>query len=270
MNRDIRMLAIDLDETLLRNDNTISEYTRQVLRKALAQGVRIVIATGRMWSSARRIARSLELGDVPLIAYSGALIAKCESGEILYHQPIPVDIAQEALAAAKEYGAFTQAYVNDQLYVPHHNERVRYYEEHCGVEAKDLGEEYFQLQHAPTKIIFNETPERIQEIRKWIIPRLQGKVNFVQSSPYFLEMVAPHINKGVGVEQLVLRYGLTMQQVMAFGNAQNDMGMLLSVGWPVAVANAIDELKAVAGYIAPSNEEDGVAKTVARWVLEEE
>lgn len=270
MNQDIRMLAIDLDETLLRSDNTISEYTRQILRKSLAQGVRIVIATGRMWSSARRIAKLLDLGDVPLIAYSGALIAKCESGEILYHQPIPLDVAREALAVSQEYGAFTQAYVNDQLYVPQHNDRVRYYEKHCGVMAKDLGKEYYRLSQAPTKIIFNETPERIQEIRKWIVPRLQGKVNFVQSSPYFLEMVAPHVNKGVGVEQLVLRYGLTMQEVMAFGNAQNDMGMLQVVGWPVAVANAIDELKAIAGYIAPSNNDDGVAKTVARWVLEEE
>ena len=82
MNPNIRMLAIDMDGTLLHDDTTISPYTHDILTQALAAGVRVVVATGRMFCSARQLATELGLGDVPLVTYSGGLIAKCISGEI--------------------------------------------------------------------------------------------------------------------------------------------------------------------------------------------
>ncbi len=270
MQKKIRMLAIDLDGTLLRGDNTASPYTKKILTKARERGVRIVIATGRMFCSAREVAASLELGDVPLISYSGGLIAKCESGTILYHSPIPVETANELLVAAREIAGFVQVYINDELRVPVRNELVDFYEAHCRIEANIVGDHFWQVTEAPTKIIFNEPDAaKMETIKEYMKAHFTGKVNFVQSSPRFFEMVAPHVSKGVAVEQLCLRYGLSAGEVMAFGNANNDAGMLRMAGWPVAVANATDELKALARIIAPSNEEDGVAKTVVKYVLED-
>lgn len=266
----IRMLAIDLDGTLLRNDNTVSDYTREVLLRAQKAGVRVVIATGRMFTSARRVAIDLGLGDVPLISYSGGLIAKCESGEVLFHQPIPLATANEVLAAARELDSCVQVYVQDRLYVEAYNERVAAYEKQCRISATPVGERLWHLTEAPTKIIFNETdPEKMAEIRKVMPARLAGKVNFLQSSAVFFEMVAPHVSKGIAMEQLGLRYGIPLAETMAFGNADNDIGMLRAAGWPVAVANAIPQLREMAWLVAPSNEEDGVAKTVAQYVLGE-
>ena len=106
MNPNIRMLAIDMDGTLLHDDTTISPYTHDILTRALAVGVRVVVATGRMFCSARQLATELGLGDVPLVTYSGGLIAKCISGEILYHAPIPLATAREIVATARELDAF--------------------------------------------------------------------------------------------------------------------------------------------------------------------
>ena len=269
MNPNIRMLAIDMDGTLLHDDTTISPYTHDILTQALAAGVRVVVATGRMFCSARQLATELGLGDVPLVTYSGGLIAKCISGEILYHAPIPLATAREIVATACELDAFVHAYVHDELWVRFRDRRVDDYEKRCRIEAKVIGAEMDALAAAPTKLLINEPdPQKIARIAKVLREKFAGRVHFVQSSPMFFEMVAPHVSKGVAVEQLGLRYGISMKQTMGFGNAQNDFDLLRAVGWPVAVANAVPELKAVARYIAPSNNEDGVAKTVAKYVLE--
>lgn len=267
---EIKLLAIDLDETLLRSDNTVSVYTKRVLQAALAQGIRVVIATGRMFCSARKVAVEIGLSDVPLISYSGGLIAKCNSGAVLYHHPIPVAVANEVLARARQLDSCIQVYINDQLHVETRNDRVKYYEMHCGISAVVDGNDFWRVKEAPTKIIFNEPdPEKMSRIKTEMPLHLEGRIHFVQSSPMFFEMVAPHVSKGVAVEQLCLRYGIGMSSVMAFGNANNDLGMLRAVGWPVAVANAIDEVKEIARIITDSNENDGVARAIEKYVLKE-
>lgn len=271
MREPIRMLAIDMDGTLLRDDNTISAHTHRVLERARERGVHVVVATGRMFSSAKQLAAELGLGNVPIITYSGGLIATAETEEILYHKPLAADLAREVLAAARETGVFTQMYIGDTLYVPERNSFVRDYEAHCRVRAQDAGEEFWRMTAAPTKILLVEgdlaTMERVAARMHSLF---EGRVNFVQSTPYFFEMVAADVSKGIAVEQLGLRYGVPLAQVMAFGNAQNDAGMLQAVGWPVAVGNAIEPLKRLARLIAPTNNEDGVAKTVEKYVLAED
>lgn len=269
--QDIQMAVIDLDETLLHDDASISAYTHEVLARVRERGVRVVIATGRMFCSARQIGRSLGLGDVPLIAYSGGLIARCESGEILYHQPLDLATANEILALAREVAAPVQVYLHDRLLVPAYTPDVEAYERHCQVKAEVAGEAIWRLAAAPTKIIFNE-PDAVNMARLAALftERFGGRLTIVKSSAQFFEMVAPHVSKGIAAEQLALRYGVDLARTMAFGNAQNDMSMLRAVGWPVAVANAIAPLREMARVIAPSNEEDGVAQVLAQAVLGEE
>jgi len=269
--QDIQMAVIDLDETLLHDDASISAYTHEVLTRVRERGVRVVIATGRMFCSARQIGRSLGLGDVPLIAYSGGLIARCESGEILYHQPLNLVTANEILALAREVSAPVQVYLHDRLLVPAYTPDVEAYERHCQVRAEVVGEAIWQLAAAPTKIIFNEPDAaNMERLSALFTERFGGRLTIVKSSAQFFEMVAPHVSKGIAAEQLALRYGVDLARTMAFGNAQNDMSMLRAVGWPVAVANAIAPLKEIARVIAPSNEEDGVAQVLAQAVLGEE
>lgn len=106
----IKLLAIDLDDTLVRDDNTISDYTRKVLQQAQAKGIQIVIATGRMYQTARPVGLALDLGDLPMILFSGGLVQRIESGEKLWEQTIPIDIAKEILSLARDNDWYVQSY----------------------------------------------------------------------------------------------------------------------------------------------------------------
>ena len=109
---DIKLVALDLDDTLLTKSLTVSPRTQEVIAQAVAQGVTVTVATGRMYSSALPYAQQLKL-DVPLITYNGGLIRSCLSGETIHHQPIAEAVAHQILALFKEKGWYIQAYVDD-------------------------------------------------------------------------------------------------------------------------------------------------------------
>lgn len=126
MKHSIKLLAIDLDDTLVRDDNTISEYTRKILQRAQAKGIQIVIATGRMYQTARPVGLALGLGDLPMILFSGGLVQRIESGEKLWEQTIPVPIAKEILELARVNDWYVQSYENDDLLVHHETEQSQF------------------------------------------------------------------------------------------------------------------------------------------------
>ena len=114
----IQMIAIDLDDTLLRDDISVSDYTKQVLARALSRGVRIVIATGRMFQAARPWGKAIGLGDVPVICYTGSMTGLCESGKIIRDVRIEKDRALAILSDIKAHGWYAHTYIDDELYVP--------------------------------------------------------------------------------------------------------------------------------------------------------
>ena len=116
---DIRLLAIDLDDTLVREDNTISDYTRSILKKVQTKGIHIVIATGRMYQTARPVGHAMDMGDLPMILFSGGLVQRIESGEKLWEQTVDVAVAKEILQLAKANDWYVQSYVDDELLVHH-------------------------------------------------------------------------------------------------------------------------------------------------------
>ena len=117
-----KIAALDLDETLLHSDMTISEYSRNVIRQVQQKGIHVVIATGRMFSSACLKARELDIGDVPVICYTGAWIGLCESGTVLHKDSLPLSEARSVLALARRKGWMIQSYINDVLCLPEEGE----------------------------------------------------------------------------------------------------------------------------------------------------
>ena len=100
----IQMVAIDCDETLLRSDNTVSEYTKDVLHRLQEKGIQITIATGRMYQTAKPVGMSLQLGNVPMILFSGGLIQELELGHKLFERTVPLDTVQRIWKLASQYG----------------------------------------------------------------------------------------------------------------------------------------------------------------------
>ena len=112
----VKMIAIDLDDTLLHDDISLSDYTKDILRKVMERNIRIVIATGRMFQAARPWGQAIGLGDVPLICYTGAFVGLCESGRVLRDVTMDMEMAQGIIDTAHERGWYMHAYIDDEVY----------------------------------------------------------------------------------------------------------------------------------------------------------
>lgn len=263
----IKMIAIDMDDTLLRDDNTISEYTRQVLKKVMAKGIRIVIATGRMFQAARPAGKQIGLGDVPMVCYTGSLTGLCESGKVLRNVTIDLPLALEILDTVREHDWQAQTYIDDELYVPYRNQNVADYEKQCGVTAHVQGDAFYVPVKAPTKILVMEhDPQIMKEIETVMREKFGSLVNQVKSKPYFFEMNHLSCSKGNALRALADEWGISCEEIMTFGNGNNDVSMLSMTPWGFAVANASEDAKKAAAHETASNNEDGVAKAIERYM----
>lgn len=265
----IEMIAIDLDDTLLRDDISVSDYTKHVLQAAMDKGIKIVIATGRMFQSARHWGKALGLSDMPVVSYTGAMTGLCGSGKIISDVRIPLPLAKDILQTIGEHGWYGQAYVADELYVPFRDERTDAYERQCGVKAHVAGEAFWSLASAPTKLLVCEYPPVMDEVSSTLRKKYGALVNQVMSKPYFFEMNHKGCSKGEAIKSLAAMWKIPLDHIMTFGNGNNDISMFRLTPWSYAVANATDEAKREARHEAGSNNEDGVAACIAKVVLGE-
>ena len=264
----IKMIAIDLDDTLLRDDISISDYTKDILQKALQKGVKIVIATGRMFQAARPWGKAIGLGDVPMICYTGSMTGLCESGKLLRDERIDLDTACAILETIKNHGWYAQTYIDDELYVDTRNEWTSNYEKQCAVKAHEVGEDFYHPKKAPTKILVCEyDEEKMKTIEKVLKDTYSAVVNQVKSKPFFFEMNSKECSKGKAVLSLATQWGIAADEIMTFGNGNNDVSMLSMTPWGFAVANATPSAMKAAAHKTSSNNDDGVAKAVEQFVL---
>ena len=257
----IQMVAIDCDETLLRSDNTVSEYTKDVLQRLQDKGVRITIATGRMYQTAKPVGMSLQLGNVPMILFSGGLIQELESGRKLFERTVPLDTVQRILKIA------SQSYVDDHLLCHHQDWQSDLYERQTGAKAEFLGDSLYELSQEPNKLIAIDTVKNIDFIIDTLTPIVGDTATLVRSQKDFLEIIAPHVSKGDALYQLAQQHGISLENIVSFGNAENDISMLSKTGYSVAVENAVDHVKSVAREVCRHHNEDGVAHWIEEHLL---
>lgn len=262
----IKLVALDLDDTLLDHSNTISPRTREIIRQAVGQGVTVTVATGRMYCSALPFAQQLAL-DVPLITYNGALIKSALSGETLMHTPIEEETALQVLMLFKSKGWYIQSYLNDTLYVAELDEKARYYEKLAGVQAVAIGDALYTMKGTPTKLLALSEPGEIKLINETVNAAMGDKLYTAVSKPNYLEMANPAVNKGRALAFLAASLGIKQQEVMAVGDSVNDLDMLEYAGLGVAMGNASDKVKAAANAVTCGNDADGVAEAIIKYVL---
>jgi hypothetical protein len=262
----IKLIAIDLDDTLLNERQQISEPTRLALGRAMEAGVAVTIATGRMFQSAVPFAQQLGI-KLPLIAYNGALIRERISGETIFHQPIAPDLAQELADLFRQRGWYLQKYVDDRLYVSELDDNARYYADYAKVEAIPQGADFFRMVEAPTKMLSMGDAGELAEITAELTTKYGGRLYLASSRKRYLEMVDVRVNKGRALGYLAGSLGISANEVLAIGDSMNDVDMLEYAGIGVAMGNANDKVKAVADFITLRNTEDGVASAVEKFVL---
>ena len=258
---DIKLIASDMDDTLLNSNVTISERNAKAIKSALAAGKIFLIATGRMYVSARPYAQKLGL-DVPLVTYNGALVKGSASGEIFYEHKMKLATANEVLAYCKEKGYYVQLYVGDSILIKEENAFSKMYTKISGIQTTAIGDALYHTDEEPYKILVMTKSEEFAEVWQQFKQDFAGKLDVTSSKDNFLELMEPGVNKWEAVKSVAASYGVQPQEIMCIGDSNNDVKMIANAGIGVAVANAKDSVKQNAKIITASNNDDGVAMVI--------
>jgi hypothetical protein len=218
----------------------------------------VIVVTGRMFRSVHRFLEPAGLSD-PIVCYQGAAVVDPVSGEWLRHEPIELSLAKETISAVEDEGYGPNVYVADELYVANVTQAARDYAEFQHLEIHEVGSLLDWLRDAPTKVVCVGDPKALDGLEVRMKERFDGRLYISKSLPYFLEFAAPGVTKAAGLEFLAERMGFTREQTIAFGDGENDVELVEWAGYGVAVENAHERVKAVASWVCPSAEEEGVA-----------
>jgi Cof subfamily protein (haloacid dehalogenase superfamily) len=270
---DIKLLVLDIDGTITGDSNTLSVTVKEVIAAVQAKGIKVAIATGRMYCSALRFHQ--EIGStLPLIAYQGAWIQDPGDDKIHRHLPVSREITQQLLEYFEQPDLRSllsvHFYINDQLYVREITKETDNYQQRSGVNAIPVGDLRQLLDHEPTKILAlsedaNLTQQLLADLRLKYKPT---DLYLTTSVPTFLEAANTHVNKGNAVCYLAEEMlGLESHHVMTIGDNFNDVEMLSYAGISVAMGNAPPEVQAIANWVAPSIELDGAAIAIEKFLL---
>jgi Cof subfamily protein (haloacid dehalogenase superfamily) len=241
-------------------DGILRPRTLAALQATRAAGRDVIVVTGRMVQSVRRFLEPAEL-DEPVICYQGAVVADA-AGKWLRHEPIPLELAREAIGLLDGAGDGLNVYVDDELYVSQVTQGSRDYAGFQHLEIHAVGDLLAWLHEPPTKLVCVGDPAELDGVEARTKAHFGDRLYISKSLPFFLEFAAPGVTKGAGLDFLAAHMGFTREQAIAFGDGENDVELVEWAGYGVAVENAHARVKTVADWICPSAEEQGVAQVL--------
>jgi Cof subfamily protein (haloacid dehalogenase superfamily) len=263
--RNVRAFACDLDRTLIWKDAELRPRTRAAIAAALEAGIHVILVTGRMFRSVRPYAQAAGIED-PVVCYQGAVVADPVSGEFLRHIPIPLEPAREAIAAVEAEGYPLNCYVGDELYVAEHTAASEAYASFQHLEVHPVGDLLAWLKEPPTKLVAVGDPAELDRLGERMRAQFDGRLFVSKSLPYFLELASPEVTKGSGLAFLAERLGFTPAETVSFGDGENDVELLQWADYGVAVQNAHERVLAVADFVCPTCDEEGVAQVFEAYL----
>jgi Cof subfamily protein (haloacid dehalogenase superfamily) len=261
-----KMVAIDVDDTLITDDRIVTEGTKAALAAAVEQGVMITLATGRMYASAKQIAGQIDL-NVPLITYQGALIKNLLDETVLYERYVPQDIAEFLFEYAQKHNLHLQVYHEDQLFAKEENQKLIDYSKLSNVPYQIEPDLEKLLSKPFAKMLIIDNPDYLDTLALDLNEVIGDKIHMTKSKPHFLEIMHKEGTKGHALKFLADHFNYDCSEVIAIGDSWNDHEMLEVAGLGVAMENAIEALKEIADYITLSNNDEGVKHVIEKFVL---
>lgn len=255
-----------MDDTLLTKDLTISTVNKKIIARMMEQGFNFTVATGRMYISALPYARELNL-KIPFITYNGAWIRDIYSDKVYYEENLSAEISHELINMCRENNWHVQNYENDILRVEKENEFSEKYLHVARVPLLTEGEEFFKKKKPSQKILIITEKAEWASVSEKIKQRFGQNICVSSSKVQFVECTSPKANKGLALDFLADYLGMKSENVMAIGDAYNDVEMIKYAGVGVAVANAPQEVQAAADFVSLSHSENGVAHAIEKFVL---
>ncbi len=274
-NKDIKMnsfklLALDLDGTLTNKEKKISLKNRRYIRKAQEANVSIVLASGRPIIGIKSIADTLDLWSLGgyILAYNGGHIVDCKTGESLIKKTVSMEYVHYICDVIHRYHVYPLSY--NEIGVICENDTSQYVLKegfNNGIPIIKVDNLEAQITKPVVKFMVVGDPNELQRAYTYLKNLFDGKLNVFFSEPYFMEITPLGIEKASALAALAERLGIKQDEIIACGDGLNDIPMLEYAGLSIAMGNAYDETKAVADYVVSSNENDGVADAIKRFIL---
>ena len=271
----IRAILLDIDGTLTNRKKQITPKTKEALMKAQEHGIRLVLASGRPTSGIMDFGRELEMDRHHgiFVSFNGSRVIDCETGGILFNQTMTVEQGRTVLEHMKHFNVIPMIdkgeylYVNDVFSGMLHNRgreiNIIHHEARGGkfklCEIDDLAA---FADYPLNKILTAGEPEYLEAHWQEMMAPFQGVLNGMFTSSVYYEFTALGIDKATALDTVLRPMGILPENMIAFGDGQNDASMVQYAGIGVAMGNAVPELKAVADEVTLSNEEDGIAESL--------
>ena len=267
-----RLIALDLDDSLLNNALAISDRTVASLKAAAAQGIYVAICSGRAPDAILPFVRRLDLAGLEqgryAVASNGSVVLDLHQRREIYSAKVPGDVLVRTKAAAADLGLPCQVYSSSTIYAGVDNKYTRMDSQLTGLPLELVADFDEFLKQGFAKMIIPGDPQILQGLQKSLSAELSGRAVVLISKPYFLEVMPPNCGKGEALEILCGRLGINMKEVMSFGDSMNDETMIVKCGMSVCMSNGLDALKKEAAFVTRrSNDQDGIADFVEQFVL---
>lgn len=266
-----KMIVLDLDDTLLRDDHSISEVTKQALMDAQNLGVKVVLASGRPTFGMKQIAEELKLAEFGsyLISFNGGKIYNCRNYEELFSSTISPESVRSLYEISRRENVYIHTYIGDAIITDTENEYTTIESEITGLPIKRVNNFPDVINEPVVKVLMCDEPERLKGIELKLQEELKEEFSVMRSKPFFLEFTERDVTKGTSLQYLIQTWGIKREEVIAIGDSYNDVEMIKFAGLGVAMGNAPDDIKDLADYVTDTNMNDGVAKVVEKFIINE-
>jgi len=265
------LLCLDIDGTILNSKHEITEKTKTAINKAVKEKkIPVVLVSARMPKGIVFLAKELGL-CAPIICYSGALILD-ENEKILLSNYMPVSSVQKIYSIVKEYGVHISLYKDDEWYIEKMDQWAAQEKEITNISPcinnyQELFTCWEQEKTGCNKILCIGEPTEIALLKKKLEDICQGQVNIYLSKPTYLEIMPKNSSKTSAITRLLEKYNLDETALIAIGDNYNDIDMIKYAGVGIAMGNAPDQVKRCANDVTLSNDEDGVAYAINKYIL---
>lgn len=265
-----KVIALDLDGTLTNSEKIITPKTKKALFEYQEQGGKIVLASGRPTQGILPLAEELELAGYGgyILAFNGGRVINCKTNEIMYNKTFEISMVKELETLAKKFHTNILTYEGDYIYTldakePYVNEEYRI----AGIPLKQVENLASALTGPVNKCLMTAEPAYLAQVEEKV-KRIMGKrINVYRSQPFFLELVPQNIDKAESLKRLLTELHINRDELIACGDGYNDLSMISYAGLGVAMENGEEGVKKHADYVAPSNDEDGIAYILEKFIF---
>lgn len=262
-----KLIAIDMDGTLLNDDLEISKRNRELISRIINMGKSVVLATGRTFKSAKYYANQLRL-DVPIITYNGALIKETISNDIIYSKRIDLEYAKQILKFGEKYDVYTKLYIDDVLLVKDECDEAKIFSKNHRISYRSIGRLSEQIKAPPYLIVCKDSIDKLNTLKKKIKSELNIPISYTMSTPNSLEFTSKGVSKATSLDYLANKMNINKDEILTIGNSLNDLDMLKWAGVGIAMKNSdeslLEQWKNVSEF---DNNNDGVSYVLDKFFI---